>query len=82
MLGVVHGRGHVWQEWGMHGRSGRGHVWERGAYMAGGVCGGGHALQGVCMAGGMCGRGEHAWQRGACGQGGAWHACSLPCEQN
>ena len=58
---------------GVHGR---GHVWQRGAYMAGCVCGGGCMAGGVhgrghvwqreaCMAGGVHGRG-HVWQRGAC----------------
>ena len=46
-------RGRVWQ-WGVHGR---------GACMAGGMCGGGHAWQGVSMAGG------HAWQEGVHGRG-------------
>ena len=47
--------GHVWQQWGMHGR---------------GAChAGGHACQGACMAGGMPGRG-HAWHGCASQRGG------------
>ena len=59
-------REHVWQgtcmAGGMHGS---GHAWEEG------ICGGGHACQGVCMGGG------HEWW-GACmvgsvhGRGHAW----------
>ena len=53
----------------------------RGACVAGGMCGRGHAWQGgmrgrgACVAGGMCERGHgggHVWQ-GACMEGGyAW----------